>query len=256
MRYPFNLILLCYLFIISCGTTKKISDSGFTPIAFDKITVDSVLNRINNNQDIDYLTAKGDLDYEDKDVSLSGNLSVYDVRDSAYLIVIKKLGIELSRILITKDSFKILNRINQTYSVNSLDNMSNSYKLPLHFKTIHQLLTSACYIDSHRGYELKKELHQFSLLKEKTEPKLNYKLDSIHLLPYSFEALNNNQQLVLTVNDHKSVGGKWIPSDFELQVSKVTEKLLHVHVKWDELNLKPISGLKFNIPDNYTNESE
>src|SRR6185436_11775793 len=82
--------------LLSCHSSKKLIEeqSRTSNIAFEKITADSIIKRIEANQDLPFLTAKGHLKFSPADETLEGNITLYVIRDSLYLAVIKKLGIE------------------------------------------------------------------------------------------------------------------------------------------------------------------
>lgn len=255
---PFSLLFLACCLLLSCGTSHLSSElkNPPSPIAFDKINSDSVYNRISANQSIPFLMAKGRAKFMSNKESVEGKLTLYGIKDSMYLIIIKKLGIELSRILITKDSFKILDRINETYSANAMDEFTEKFNIPLDFQSIHQLLTTACFMDSNIYYEFKKDRKNCSLHGYSEYQILNYKLDTMRLLPYSFEAQFENRDLYIEVQKSMPFSGKWIPVNYEITATHAKDEFLKIQINWDEIKLEPFASVRFVVPDYYKTAGE
>lgn len=244
----------CYL--ISCHSSRILNkdETAFTRIDFDKINSDSVINRILLNQNLSYFSAKGHVTYTDQNEELNGNIHLYFIKDSLYLAVIKKLGIELSRILITKDSFKILDRINQTYTCFSMDDFVSNQNIPIDFSGIHQMLTSGCFLDNEIYYEFKKSGKQCTLTGSSEYQTLAYHLDTTRLLPHSFEATYEHHSVQLNVQKSNNYSGKWLPIQFEMIIYNTESQIMNIHIKWDEIKLEPITAIKFSIPAHYSIE--
>jgi hypothetical protein len=251
------LLFLCASALLSCHSSKllnKIADEH-SKIDFDKINSDSVIKRITTNQNLIYFNAKGHISFTSKDEELNGNINVYLIKDSLYLAVIKKLGIELSRILITKDSFKILDRINQTYTSLSMDDIQAHQNIPIDFSSIHQMLTSGCFLDHDIYYEFKKSEKQCTLTGISEYQTLTYQLDTTMLLPRSFEAMYEHNSLALNIHKSTKFYGNWIPTQFDAIINNAERQIMEIQIKWDEIKLDPITAIKFNIPEHYSKES-
>lgn len=157
-----SLIVLAGL-LTSCSSTKRIGtaiakkdtlqmpgkmDVGKDSVAFIKNT----LREINDNHiNFTSFSAKVNIDYEDdagKKYDVNAVMRMYE--DSAVWISANAvLGIEALRVLITKDSVKLLDKLNKTYSVRSMDYLQEVTSLPLDLKTVQDLLIgNPVYLDS------------------------------------------------------------------------------------------------------------
>lgn len=140
--------------MVSCRSTKKIgtaiakkdtlqaaavSDARRDSLAF----IQNTLQGLAANQ-IDYTTfsAKVNIDYRDAaDKNYNVNATVRMYKDSAIWISANAiLGIEAIRALITKDSVKIIDKLNKTYTARRVDYLQEVTALPLNLTTIQNLL--------------------------------------------------------------------------------------------------------------------
>lgn len=68
------------------------------------------------------------------------NSQIRWIRDSVFWMNFTVLGIEGARLLITKDSLFLIDRINKEYYTNSLERMSTQYNIPFNFKSVEAFL--------------------------------------------------------------------------------------------------------------------
>lgn len=164
MRYLLTICLAAGL-LTACRSTKKIQ----TAIAQKDTTVAAVnvapstesdsakavrnIYRALDSNRIDYrtFTAKINVDYRDaegKRYDLNTNLRM--VKDSAVWISVNAiLGIEAMRMLITRDSVKLLDKQNKVYTARSIDYLQEVTALPLNLRTVQDLLIgNPVFVDS------------------------------------------------------------------------------------------------------------
>lgn len=254
----FIIFIASVFFLISCHSSRSIRDKQLQKytISFDKITSDSVIKRIEKNQMDPFLSAKGDLKFSNATESLEGDITFHSIKDSLYLVILKKLGIELIRILITKDSVHVLDRINQSYELHSLDEISNKFNIPIDFPSIHQIITCGSFIENKIYYEFNKNPHQPILYASSEFQTLTYKLDTLTLLPYSFKAEYPNQHLQVDVLKSINFSGKWIPSHLKIGARNSEQENINIEINWNEIKLDPILSVKFIIPNHYSRSGQ
>lgn len=139
LKYTCYAIAIC--FVMGCSATKKAArkDELLPQIKDAQILFEKL--KFSGCQ-ADYLSAKMQLSYQDgsQNISVSGNLRV--VRDSVIWMNLKKIGFEFARIKIEKDSIWILDRLNSTYSVSTLEKAAEMYNLPPDFQALQHLFFS------------------------------------------------------------------------------------------------------------------
>ena len=152
----FSLIVLMALFA-SCRSTRKIqtaiSKKDTTTVALPvaannahndsmKVINETVQKLRANKIDFQTFTAKINVDYRDaadKKYDVNANVRMY--KDSAIWISVNAvLGIEAMRVLITKDSVKLMDKLNKKYTARSVDYLQEVTSLPLDLRTVQDLI--------------------------------------------------------------------------------------------------------------------
>ena len=120
--------------VLTPDTDPHADSMQFISETYDKL--------INNRINFETFSAKINTDYEGTDgKKYDVNVFVRVRRDSIiWLSVNGALGIEGMRVLIDKDSVKILNKLDKEYQVRSLDYLQEVAALPLDLHTMQELI--------------------------------------------------------------------------------------------------------------------
>jgi hypothetical protein len=158
-------VLLLIVLLASCRSTRKIQSAigkkdtasatvrvPESPKNDTQALIRSSLQGLAANH-INYRTfsAKVNVDYKGGDgKSYNVNAVVRMYKDSAIWISANAiLGIEAMRVLITRDSVKLLNKLNKTYTARSVDYLQDVTALPLNLATLQDLIVgNPLFIDS------------------------------------------------------------------------------------------------------------
>lgn len=138
------LFIITVVVLASCSASKKtvkpppVVDTAAAPETEE--TAASVLSKVN---DIDFKTFSGkvDVDFDDgKGNGKSVSAKLVMKKDEAIWLSAGLLGFEGVRALITKDSVKILNKLQKEYIATSLVYLQDKIGLPVDFTTLQNLL--------------------------------------------------------------------------------------------------------------------
>lgn len=161
------LFLLVFIGLLaSCRSSRKIQTAITKRDTASKIIdkkendtilrIKSMVEKINKNH-IDYKTfsAKVNVDYKGSDgkkYDVNANLRM--VKDSAIWISVNAvLGFEAMRVLITRDSVKLMDKLNKTYTLRSVGYLQELTKLPLDLSTLqHLIIGNPVFFDSTINY--------------------------------------------------------------------------------------------------------
>ncbi len=225
-------------------------------VPFESLTSQSLIERLMDDQKCPYFSAQGQLEVDHEGTHFDAAISVKSVRDSACTISLKKLGIELSRVLISRDSFVLLDRTQQIYYSGSIEELMDTYHLPIDFYMLQDLLLSGYILIDDMNYELSNTDGYYVLkgLRESGSSELH--CDPYTLRPMHFIIENNENRTLISALRYSAGSTCTIPSEWTIRSDiKSGHKLLKAHIEWSQVSTKALSELKFSIPKHYTRET-
>ena len=102
-----------------------------------KRSADYLVKKLNANElDVEWLSAKAKITYKDSEQTRKFNAYIRMRKDSVIWMVVKKINVEAARMLVTKDSIYIINRINKEYYVKGLDFVEERFNFPGQFQAL------------------------------------------------------------------------------------------------------------------------
>lgn len=141
MKY-FNFVFITlFLLLISCKTSKKVPSTTGTPQTTTKLTIASVLQKIATNS-IDFERMNGDagIDYKGKPMNIAVSSSVKWRRDSVIWLNVKKMGFNVARVQLTRDSAFVINYIQNNYVAKNISYVEKNFGVPLDFSILQDIL--------------------------------------------------------------------------------------------------------------------
>lgn len=269
IRFIF-IILSGAIFITSCRSTKKIQiaiaqkdtkDTVATVVMNDpkadsiQFIKDTYGNLIKNHIDFETFSAKINTDYRGGDgKKYDVNVFVRMKRDSLiWLSVNGVLGIEGMRVLVNKDSVKILNKLDKEYSARSLDYLQEVASLPLDLRSMQELIIgNPVFLDTNIvSYSTNNNVisllsygnwfkHLISI-ENNDHVLLNSKLDDADLL--------RNRTCFLNYSDYENKKGVNFSKERIITVTEKTQLDIKLNFKQYEFN--ETLSFPFSVPRNY-----
>ncbi len=208
-----------------------------------------------------------------KKTTVSGSIRIY--HDSIIWIAITPaLGLEAVRFMLTPDSIKYLNRLNNTYLVRDFTYINQLINNTLDFDMAQSFLLGNDFsLYDSNSFKASVENQQYKLNTENrrkirrfvrhNEADISIPLQSIWLDPESFkvtrvllkEADRNSRKFQATYTDFKEVDGKRIPSGLDFKV-ETEEKKIGIRIAYSKIQIDQVLTYPFRIPDNYTEIKE
>jgi hypothetical protein len=267
----FLLFILSVALMASCRSTKKIStaiakkDTSIHTMVVvdDKAHADSVafmyntLNQLLSNK-IVYTTfnAKVNVDYRDatgKNYDVNATVRMY--KDSAVWVSVNAiLGIEALRVLITRDSIKLLDKQNKIYTARSVDYLQEVTALPLDLTTVQDLLVgNPVFLDSNvvayaRASNTVSLLSigglfkNFLTLNEADNSLMRIKLDDVDI--------RYNRSADLNYSDYDNKKGFLFATKRRLNF--IEKKNLDIRLDFKQYDFNTEVSFPFSIPRGYT----
>lgn len=271
MRYILTtgFFIILIFSVISCKTVKQINkaiapkDSSDITI-IDQSKLDSIMmvkktieNLHRNYIDFKTFNAKIKVQYQDSRGKNQDVTAVVRImKDSAIWISLTAsfLSIEAYRVLITKDSVILLNKLDKEVQYRSLDYLQEVTEIPFDYKTLQDLLIgNPVFIDSNIVYYKKTDDRiLFSMVGKYFKNLLTLSSDNYNLTHSKLDDVDvaRSRTADLTYADYENKSGFNFSTYREITVSEKNRLDIRLNYKQYEFN-KDLS-VSFNIPKNYT----
>ncbi len=259
-----SIILFTVTFLVSCSTARKTQKPlppetvQEQPKPVDSAeTMSSVLANLNN---IEYNTFSGKIDasYKDnkgKDYNFDVKLNMQQ-NQLIWMSVTGPLSIEVARVLITKDSVKILNKIERKYTTASIDYLQTQLGLPLDLKTMQDLLIgNAVFIDKESSSYVKEGTQllissQTRYFKNLLTVAMPGYLPTISKMDDVDATRNRSAELAYA--DYEPEGNKQFSTTRNIKVNYKTN--IEIDLKYKSYNFNGQISNPFSIPSGYKRE--
>lgn len=153
-KLPFFILALT-VFFSSC----KKDIVGFKSKKKDNIKVEEI--------DFEYFSAKTKVRYSEGEKRINGNANIRIRKDSLiWISVSPSIGIEATRMMITKDTAIVINRMDKEYYVFNFDEISRYFDFKIDFQLIQSILLGNLALPIDDAAQIAKE-NNYVLLKQK-----------------------------------------------------------------------------------------
>ncbi len=254
--------------LASCRSTRKIGTAIAkkdtleqtvikTNAANDSVNfIKNILQQINANHiDFTSFSAKVNIDYkDDADKKYDVNAVVRMYKDSAVWISANAvLGIEALRVLNTKDSVKLLDKLNKTYVARSNDYLQEVTSLPLGLKTVQDLLIgNPVYLDSNIiAYSTNENSVSLLSVSEwfKNLLTVNAKDKSLQRSKLNDADIVRNRTADLTYNDYETKKNISFPTKRRINISD--KKKLDIKLEFKKFTFNEEVSFPFSVHKNF-----
>jgi len=228
------------------GTTQKLKKSAKLEI---------------NDLKFDYYEAKGKFTFEDITQDIKSNLDVRLKKDSIIWMSIRSgAGIEGVRGIITKDSIKVINRLDKEYYAYSIAEVSEKFKFQFDFDMLQQTMVGNIPVNTDMRSRAKKETEHFVMTGNLDKPKANVTLyvnryydrvDKVRLLDKK-----NFNDVEIEYEDYRNIEGQQVPHIYKLQMNYTDNRgsiISKLKVDASRIILTPTKEMKFpfKVPSRY-----
>jgi hypothetical protein len=258
------LIMLLFVVVSSCGTTRKTIKEPLKEQGAEYLFSHLKMNELQYT----YFSARFSASfYRDKnETSFSGQIRIQ--KDSLIWISISPvLGIEMARILITNDSIKYINRIDNNYFISDFNYINSLINSTLDFDMLQAFLTgndfsfyeNSSFRASTDNMEYKLVTTDRRKLKKyvRNNQFINIPIQHIWLSPETFKI---SRVMVREINPggrklegnylYLNDGKQLVPEKLEFDL-EVAENKNHISVLYTKINTLDSLAFPFRIPEKY-----
>jgi hypothetical protein len=262
------IVIPAIILLASCRSTRNIQTAiakkdtvvETTTVVTNKIDtaqlIRDALTRLDGNK-IEYSTfsAKVDVDYrggDDKHYDVNATIRIY--KDSLiWASVNAVLGIEAMRVLITKDSVFLLDKLNKTYTARSVDYLQEVTSLPLNLSTLQNLLIgNPVFIDSVVSYtndnngtisllSIGSAFKNLVTINANNNTLVHAKLDDVDI--------SRSRTANLSYDDYETKRGKLFSTKRRISVAEKNK--LDITLNFKQVEFDQEVNFPFSVPKNY-----
>jgi hypothetical protein len=227
--------------------TKKNDSVGFIKKTLQQLEANRIRFRT--------FSAKVSVDYrggDGKNYDVNANVRMYN--DSAIWINVNALlGIDAMRLLITRDSVKLLDKLNKTYTARSVDYLQEVSALPLDLYTLQDLIIgNPVFLDSN-VVSYSNGNNQVALLSiGEWFKNLITLMESDMLLVHSKlddADINRNRTADLTYTDYENKKG--VPFSTKRRITVAEKTRLDIRMDFKQYDFNQEVSFPFTVPKNY-----
>jgi hypothetical protein len=204
----------------------------------------------------EWMEGKCQLQMESEDSNLSGQGIIRIRRDSAIWVSLRKLGFEVGRTLILKDSFFYLNRLNNVFEAHPISFIKEKYQLPGDFLHLQALLLGNAPIDDSSDFIVtKKESFEWQLQKSMDNGTLSLAWDfnNKRISAMDWGQPSSNKYFKMKFGDYKALESKQQFSYFrDLNIQSAETGNLHVVLSFNQVQFNLPVSLRFDIQQRYS----
>jgi hypothetical protein len=248
------IVLVCIAFA-ACSSKKSIvTQSKAEPELITKVNgIDSKKLSLSQTSYATFTTkAMAKLAINDKEYDVTLNIRI---KKGAviWVSVTAFAGIEVARALITPDSIKVLDRLNDEFINKPFSYVTDFTNEDVDFETLEAMLVGNLIPLVVKNSDKIRVENGLYLLKDKTanmfyQADLNKDFKTQSLL---FLALNNTQKLSATISSFEKIDNYWLPKYININSSAVSNKV-DVKMEYSKTQLNLPLDFPFNVPKRFS----
>ena len=258
-------IFLSSVFFSSCSSQKKIIKAPIKEEGADYLFDKLKLNELR----FDWFSSKFSANYKNKGESNSFDGQIRMRRDSViWLSFTPLLGIEVFRMILTEDSVKFINRINNTYFIGDYNYVNKYLNTNIDFDILQSFMIGndlSFYENGKFRASLDGDLYKLSTAERtklkkfvrNSQEQLKILIQNIWIDPQSFkitradvkEIRKQNLKLEANYSDFEKVEDQLFPKEVSFDI--YADNNIHVSVQFNRININTPQLFPFRIPPSY-----
>ncbi len=245
-----NRIALLFLALIVVFSSCRKETIGFKSKKKGNINIEEI--------DFDYFQARTKVRYAEGDKQVNGNANIRIKKDSViWFSVSPSIGIEATRVMITKDTAIVINRMEKEYYVFNFEEISRYFNFRIDYDLIQSIILGNLARPIDDDTKIAKE-NEYFMIKQRSGP---LDLQSFVLADNKkIETVLINEQatsnfLTLKYSEFEETGGYLFPNVCQVNLTYKAKKgpvvtSINLEHKKAEIADKPLK-FPFNIPEKY-----
>ncbi len=217
---------------------------------YDQLDIKKAIEK--RNLDYDWFTAVGKVKISSPDLNNSAKIYLRIQRGKTIWAVIKVLGIEMARVLMTPEKFTIIYRLENVYEEESFQTLLASYDADLSFIELQDYLVGNIPLDLAEELRIRENPNELVVQTtiKKMKSFLRFDLQNLHL--NTAELYNNkNESVKASFSDYRQNGELDIPYKRLFVINSLEYGTMSANFKWSEIEINQPKSIKFSVPAHY-----
>ncbi len=249
---------LAFVFSLSAKESgcKRKDTAGPAKPATEVRDSDFLVEKLKNRDlsEVNSLSARAQIFAEGQGQSVNANANIIWIRDSILWVNVKKLGVEAARMLVTRDSVYLLNRLDKTYSVKGLESLQRQYSLPAGFPLLQNaILASAWFFpDISLQSDIKDGWHRLNGSNGRYGAEYRMEEGSFTLQSESFVQQRDARIVTLGFGRYKKLpGAGTFPYLRNIEAYSPETGALRLELELPDVEVNIPKNYRFEIPEHY-----
>lgn len=248
------ILLSAILLLASCYASKKINVG-----TIDRNNPEALMKSLITNQiNVQWLEGRAKLDFADENTSIGATATIRIKKDSVIWVSVRKLGFEVARALVTKDSVYILDRINNEYDIKGLDYLQREYNLPADFASLQAIFLGNPIFFTTAGLQSELSNNTYHLYGKSNTMDTHYWLDqkSLQFKQMQFKDLQDSREVNVKLEDYQDMANNQKFSYLrKLELNSRQTGNVKIEMQFSQLEINSPKDVRFEIPNRYTRSS-
>lgn len=248
----FWLLFISLWLFSACNTAKRAAREA------PEGSADFLLKTLVSNQvNAQWFSARAKIDFADGSTSMGGTANIRMIKDSLIWVSVRKLGFEVARAKITKDSIYLIDRISNAYDIKDLSYLQKTYNVPADLSTLQAIILGNPFFFTKKLQSERAEAG-YHLFGNGGGMDTHYWLDkkTFQLQKMQFKDEREQREVQMQLQDYQQVAQNQKFSYFRiLEMNSRDTGKVKVELKYSQLEINIPKDVHFEIPARYTRTS-
>ncbi|HMN89802.1 MAG TPA: DUF4292 domain-containing protein [Saprospiraceae bacterium] len=247
-------LLVLVTVLMGCGASKKAARTDI-----NRDNPEALFRHLITNQvKVKWFSARAKVDFADDNMSLGAVATIRMLKDSLIWVSVRKLGFEVARAQITKDSVYVIDRLNNAYEVFDLSYLERTYSLPASLEVMQAILLGNPVFFTTTGWQSANTKEGLQLNGKNQKMDTSYLLDdkTLALRQMRFEDARSERKVNVKLEEYNQLPDNQKFSYFRIieMTSRETGKV-KAEIRFSQLEINIPKDVRFEIPNRYTRTS-
>jgi hypothetical protein len=256
---------LIYLLLVFClSSSCRLAQKSMSTAAIEPKTPQFLFQQLNDSAfKCDWFTGKltATVDFQKKVTTFTANIRMK--RDSVIWVSISALGIEVVRVLITRDSLKLMDKLGAKYKVTDYEYLDGILQLSTSFELVQDLVLGNYFdyveiekLSSSRIIKYNYVLEALSKRKTRTGLTGELVTEELWMDPFSYKInkmfvndSKSKRELSILYNDFRRLDRQMFP--YRTEFVRNTKDPIKVNLEYIKVTVNKPQNFPFVIPEGY-----